>query len=135
MMNLLVPIIGTLLDKIIPDPKMAAEAKLKAIELAQNGELAHLDADLKLALGQIDVNKAEATTDKFRGGWRPFIGWVCGIGVAIQFIVSPLFTWFSILIGVPIIFPVLDSSVLMTLLFGMLGLGTLRTTEKLKDIK
>lgn len=135
MLNVLIPIIGSLLEKIIPDPKMAAEAKLKAIELAQNGELAHLDADLKLALGQIEVNKAEATTDKFRGGWRPFIGWVCGIGVAIQFIVSPLFTWFSMLIGVPIIFPVLDSSVLMTLLFGMLGLGTLRTTEKLKDIK
>lgn len=135
MLNVLIPVIGSLLEKIIPDPKMAAEAKLKAIELAQNGELAHLDADLKLALGQIDVNKAEATTDKFRGGWRPFIGWVCGIGVAIQFIVSPLFTWFSMLIGVPIIFPVLDSSVLMTLLFGMLGLGTLRTTEKLKDIK
>lgn len=135
MLNVLIPIIGSLLEKIIPDQKMAAEAKLKAIELAQNGELAHLDADLKLALGQIEVNKAEATTDKFRGGWRPFIGWVCGIGVAIQFIVSPLFTWFSMLIGVPIIFPVLDSSVLMTLLFGMLGLGTLRTTEKLKDIK
>ena len=135
MLNVLIPVIGSLLEKIIPDPKMAAEAKLKAIELAQNGELAHLDADLKLALGQIEVNKAEATTDKFRGGWRPFIGWVCGIGVAIQFIVSPLFTWFSMLIGVPIIFPVLDSSVLMTLLFGMLGLGTLRTTEKLKDIK
>ena len=135
MLNVLRPVIGSLLEKIIPDPKMAAEAKLKAIELAQNGELAHLDADLKLALGQIEVNKAEATTDKFRGGWRPFIGWVCGIGVAIQFVVSPLLTWFSMVIGVPIIFPVLDSSVLMTLLFGMLGLGTLRTTEKLKDIK
>lgn len=135
MLNVLIPVIGSLLEKIIPDPKMAAEAKLKAIELAQNGELAHLDADLKLALGQIEVNKAEATTDKFRGGWRPFIGWVCGIGVAIQFVISPLLTWFSMVIGVPIIFPVLDSSVLMTLLFGMLGLGTLRTTEKLKYIK
>jgi len=135
MLNVLIPVIGSLLEKIIPDPKMAAEAKLKAIELAQNGELAHLDADLKLALGQIEVNKAEATTDKFRGGWRPFIGWVCGIGVAIQFVISPLLTWFSMVIGVPIIFPVLDSSVLMTLLFGMLGLRTLRTTEKLKYIK
>lgn len=135
MLNVLIPVIGSLLEKIIPDPKMAAEAKLKAIELAQNGELAHLDADLKLALGQIEVNKTEAATDKFRGGWRPFIGWVCGIGVAIQFVISPLLTWVSVVMGVPIIFPVLDSSVLMTLLFGMLGLGTLRTTEKLKDIK
>ncbi len=135
MMNLLVPIIGTLLDKIIPDPKMAAEAKFKIIELAQNGELAKLDADVKLALSQVEVNKVEAATDMFRGGWRPFIGWICGLGVAIQFIIAPMFTWFAFLLGYPIVFPVLDSSVLMTLLFGMLGLGTLRTTEKLKDIK
>ena len=135
MMNLLVPIIGTLLDKIIPDPKMAAEAKFKIIELAQNGELAKLDADVKLALSQVEVNKVEAATDMFRGGWRPFIGWICGLGVAIQFVIAPMFTWFGFLLGYPMVFPVLDSSVLMTLLFGMLGLGTLRTTEKLKDIK
>jgi hypothetical protein len=135
MLNLLVPIIGTLLDKIIPDPKVAADAKFKIIELAQNGELAKLDADVKLALAQTDINKAEASTDMFRGGWRPFIGWICGLGLAIQFIISPLFTWLSVLLGYGIIFPVLDSNVLMTLLFGMLGLGTLRTTEKLKDIK
>ena len=135
MLNLLVPIIGTLLDKIIPDPKVAADAKFKIIELAQNGELAKLDADVKLALAQTDINKAEASTDMFRGGWRPFIGWICGLGLGIQFIISPLFTWLSVLLGYGIIFPVLDSNVLMTLLFGMLGLGTLRTTEKLKDIK
>ena len=135
MMNLLVPIIGTLLDKIIPDPKMAAEAKFKIIELAQNGELAKLDADVKLALSQVEVNKVEAATDMFRGGWRPFIGWICGLGVAIQFVIAPMLTWFGFLLGYPMVFPVLDSSVLMTLLFGMLGLGTLRTTEKLKDIK
>lgn len=135
MLNLLVPIIGTLLDKIIPDPKVAADAKFKIIELAQNGELAKLDADVKLALAQTDVNKIEASTDMFRGGWRPFIGWICGLGLGIQFIIAPLFTWLSVLLGYGIIFPVLDSNVLMTLLFGMLGLGTLRTTEKLKDIK
>lgn len=135
MLNLLVPIIGTLLDKIIPDPKVAADAKFKIIELAQNGELAKLDADVKLALAQTDINKAEASTDMFRGGWRPFIGWICGLGLGIQFIIAPLFTWLSVLLGYGIIFPVLDSNVLMTLLFGMLGLGTLRTTEKLKDIK
>ena len=117
------------------DPKMAAEAKFKIIELAQNGELAKLDADVKLALSQVEVNKVEAATDMFRGGWRPFIGWICGLGVAIQFVIAPMLTWFGFLLGYPMVFPVLDSSVLMTLLFGMLGLGTLRTTEKLKDIK
>jgi len=135
MLNVLIPVIGSLLEKIIPDPKMAAEAKLKAIELAQNGELAHLDADLKLALGQIEVNKEEARTDMFRGGWRPFIGWVCGIGLCTQFLIAPLFTWVAMLSGSGIIFPALDTSVLTTLLFGMLGLGTMRTTEKLRNIK
>lgn len=135
MLNVLIPVIGTLLDKVLPDPKMAAEAKFKIIELAQKGELANLESDVKLAIAQTEINKEEASTDMFRGGWRPFIGWICGIGLALQFIVSPLFTWFSLLLGYNIEFPILDSNVLMTLLFGMLGLGTLRTTEKLKDIK
>lgn len=135
MLNVLIPVIGTLLDKVLPDPKMAAEAKFKIIELAQKGELANLESDVKLAIAQTEINKEEASTDMFRGGWRPFIGWICGIGLALQFIVSPLFTWFSLLLGYNTEFPILDSNVLMTLLFGMLGLGTLRTTEKLKYIK
>ena len=135
MLNLLIPVIGTLLDKVLPDPKMAAEAKFKIIEMGQKGELANLEADVKLAIAQTEVNKVEASTDTFRGGWRPFIGWICGLGLGIQFIISPLFNWVSLLLGYNVIFPILDSDVLMTLLFGMLGLGTLRTTEKLKDIK
>ena len=135
MLNLLIPIIGTLLDKVLPDPKMAAEAKFKIIELAQKGELAYLDADLKLALGQLEINKVEAGTDLFRGGWRPFVGWVSALGLAMQFIVSPILTWVGMLAGHNIAFPALDISVLMTLLFGMLGLGTLRTQEKLKGVQ
>ena len=135
MLNLLIPVIGTLLDKVLPDPKMAAEAKFKIIEMGQKGELANLEADVKLAIAQTEVNKVEASTDTFRGGWRPFIGWICGLGLGIQFIISPLFNWVSLLLGYNVIFPILDSDVLMTLLFGMLGLGTLRTTEKLKYIK
>ena len=131
----LVPVIGSIVDKLIPDPKLAAETKLKAIELAQSGQLAQLDADLKQALGQIEVNKVEAGTDLFRGGWRPFVGWVSGIGLGMQFIVSPVLTWVGMLAGHNIAFPALDISVLMTLLFGMLGLGTLRTQEKLKGVQ
>ena len=135
MLNVLIPVIGTLLDKVLPDPKMAAEAKFKIIELAQKGELADLESDVKLAIAQTEVNKVEASTDTFRGGWRPFVGWICGFGLAIQFVIAPLFTWVSLLLDYNVVFPILDSNVLMTLLFGMLGLGTLRTTEKLKDIK
>lgn len=130
----LIPVIGSIVDKLIPDPKLAAETKLKALELAQSGQLAQLDADLKQALGQIEVNKVEAGTDLFRGGWRPFVGWVCALGLAMQFIASPILTWVGMLFGHNIAFPALDISVLMTLLFGMLGLGTLRTQEKLKGV-
>jgi len=55
----LIPAVATILDKIIPDPQAAADAKLRLVGLAQKGELAALDADLKLALGQLGVNKAD----------------------------------------------------------------------------
>ena len=64
--------IARLIDKIIPDPQAAADAKLKMLELAQTGELAVLQAETQLAQGQIDVNKVEAASDSlFKSGWRP----------------------------------------------------------------
>ena len=77
----------------------------------------------------------EAGADLFRGGWRPFTGWICALGLGTQFIVAPILTWVSLLFGHNIAFPALDMSVLLTLLFGMLGLGTLRTQEKLRGVK
>ena len=136
MLTSLLPILGSILDKVIPDPKAAGEAKLKAMELAQTGALAELEDEVKLSLGQVEVNKIEAeSSDLFKSGWRPFIGWVCGMGLLTQFLLAPILTWVSMLMNHPITFPPLDTSVLMTLLFGMLGLGTLRTTEKLKGVK
>lgn len=127
------PLIGTILDKIIPDPKAAADAKLKALELAQTGELAQLDAEVKLALGQMEVNKAEATTDLFRGGWRPAVGWLCASGLGYQFLIQPLLPWIVTACGghVPPL-PSIDNDALMVLLTGMLGLGGMRTVERIK---
>lgn len=130
----LIPVVGTLLDKLIPDPQAAADAKLKVIEMAKKGELTYLDADLKLALGQLEINKVEAGTDLFRGGWRPAVAWVCVAGFAIQMVVAPCLTWVTMLTGNPIPFPDLDTGVLLTMLTGLLGLGTLRTQEKLKGL-
>lgn len=133
MLPLLIPVVTTLLDKFIPDPKMASDAKLKALEMAQNGELAALDAEMKLALGQLEVNKVEAGTDIFRGGWRPAAGWVCSSGLAYSFLVQPILPWLVTVLGfnVPPL-PSIDNDTLMVLLTGMLGLGGLRTYEKLK---
>jgi len=122
-----------LLDKIIPDPAAAADAKLKAIELAQRGELAALDADLRLMLAQADINKAEASTDLFRGGWRPACGWVCAAGLAYTFLLRPVLPWLASLAGADVqAMPEIDTDTLMVLLTGMLGLGGLRTVERIR---
>lgn len=120
-----------LLERILPDEKTREEAKLKALEMAQNGELAQLEASVKLALGQVEINKVEAGQDNFRGGWRPFCGWICGFGLAYNFLAQPLLAWASATHGwsVP---PTIDVDQLMVLLGGMLGLGGLRTYERIK---
>lgn len=133
MWQLVIPAITQVLDKIIPDPQAAADAKLKALELAQKGDLAALDAELRLALGQLEVNKAEATADMFRGGWRPAVGWVCVVGLGYQFILQPVLPWVVALFGAQVPpLPAIDNETLMVLLTGMLGLGGLRTIERVK---
>ena len=135
MLPAIIPIITSVIDKLLPDPKAADDAKLKVLELAQRGELATLDADMRLALAQTEVNKAEAATDAYRGGWRPFCGWVCGAGLAYQFLVQPLAPWIVAVSGVIVPqLPAIDTGTLMTLLCGMLGLGGLRTYEKQKGV-
>jgi Holin of 3TMs, for gene-transfer release len=84
--------------------------------------------------GQLDTNRAEAANPNiFVAGWRPFIGWVCGIGFAIAAL-GPLLEWGSALFGHAIKFPPIDLSVMMPLLFGMLGLGGMRTAEKINGV-
>ena len=130
----LIPVLGNLIDKILPDPQAAAEAKIRVMELAQQGELAVLNADLKLASGQLEINKAEAASlDGFRAGWRPLIGYICAAALGWNYVVKPLVVW-----GCAIWFPTVDipnlvlDDNLWQLMFGMLGLGGLRTFEKLK---
>lgn len=137
-MNVLDIVAGPVLkiiDKLIPDPAAKAAAQLQALQLAQAGEFKEIDTQLQRDLAQIAVNQAEATSpDFFRSGWRPFVGWICGVGLAVQFLVGPLATWAAGLAGHPLAFPPLDMGTLMTLLAGMLGLGTLRTAEKVKGV-
>lgn len=119
-----IPLIGTVLDRVIPDPAAAAEAKLKVLELAQKGEL-----------GQLDINKVEAaSTSLFVAGWRPFIGWVCGAAFAYKFILAPFIVMLLEMFGVQVALPVLEFAEVLPILLGMLGLGTLRTVEKVKGV-
>lgn len=126
---------GKVIDRVIPDPSAKAAANLELLKLAQNGELAQLTADTALAQGQLAVNAAEAAnTSVFVSGWRPMVGWVCASGLGFQFLANPLLTWGAAMAGHPVAVPSLDLSTLMTLLTGMLGLGGMRTLEKLNGV-
>ena len=85
--------------------------------------------------GQIEINKIEAAhKNLFVAGWRPFIGWVCGVSIAYAFIGQPIFEWVVSIKGLDIKVPVIDVSVLYNLVIAMLGMAGLRTYEKSKKI-
>lgn len=130
----LIPTISRVLDRAIPDPEQKAKAQLELLRLEQEGAFKELDAQLQVNLAQAQINQQEAAqTGVFRGGWRPAAGWACVFGLAYEFMVRPLLPWLLTVFGAEAVpeLPSLDG-VLFELLFGMLGLGTLRTAERWK---
>ena len=123
------PILGNVLDRFFPDKEKAAEAQ-RAIESAL------LENAAQINLAQIEVNKAEAQHRTiFVAGWRPFIGWVCGIALAWHFVGVPVTIFFIAWAGAEVPeLPAFDMNSRMTGLRGMLGLGGLRTFEKMKGL-
>lgn len=92
-------------------------------------EKQQLAAAIAVVQGQLEINKVEAANPNlFVSGWRPYIGWICGTGLAYQFLVYPILIAF-----VPKIVQ-LDMGTLLTLLGGLLGLGAMRTVEKLNGV-
>lgn len=119
MLQALIAPVTSLLDKFIPDQ----DTKIKlAHEIATMGER-HAQ---EIALQQIEVLKADAKGNWFQSSWRPLIGWICGLGLGINYLVSPICAGFGIVI------PQADMSVMMPLLFGMLGLAGMRSFDKIK---
>lgn len=113
----------TLIDRWLPDPQKKAEAEMELFKMAQAG-------DLEKVMGQIKVNMEEAKhSSMFVAGWRPWSGWVGGFGLAYAAIGHPILSWVSTIHGWPLP-PMVDTEVLLYVLGGMLGLGTLRTYEK-----
>jgi hypothetical protein len=119
MIAALIPAVTGILDKFIPDAdtkqKLSHEISTMAEKHAQ-----------EIALAQIKVNEAEAKGNWFQSSWRPATAWVCVLGFLVNFLVSPLCAGFGIDI------PQADTATMLPVLMGMLGLGGMRTLERLK---
>lgn len=125
-------VVGKVIDRAIPDPAARDQARLELLRLEQQHQLEELKAETAVMLAQVEVNKADAgSSDPFQRRWRPAVGWVCCGGLAYQFVAGPLLGWASGIWGWPAP-PHLDLGDLVTLLLGLLGLGSLRTAEKLQ---
>jgi len=119
---------NTVITRIFPDPVQAATAKLELVKLQQSGELAQMT-------GQLDINKVEAGSNSvFVSGWRPFIGWVCGAACAWNWLGLKIALFVAALFGNTINLQPADLSEMMPVLMGMLGIGALRTIEKINGV-
>jgi len=126
---------GKLIDRLWPDATQRDAAKLELLKMQQTGELAQLAAETELAKGQIEVNQAEAgSSSLFVAGWRPWIGWVCGVAFSYHFVVQPLLAFILAATDHPVTLPTFNMDALYTVLLGMLGLGSMRTFEKYKKV-
>ena len=125
---------GKILDKVLPDPAAKAAAQLELLKLQQNGELAQLAATTDLAKLQIQTNQEEAKTGNwFIAGWRPFIGWICGLGLLYVSLVEPIGRFIAtVFFHYAGAFPVINTDITMQVMMGMLGLAAARTVEKVK---
>ena len=129
MLSALIGPVTGLLDKFVEDKDQKAKLAHEIATMADRH--AHENA-----MAQIEVNKAEAASGSiFKGGWRPFVGWVCGAAFAYHFVLQPLLIFIVAVAGLQIpALPEFDMSSLMTTLGGLLGLGGLRTFEKFKGV-
>lgn len=112
-----------LLDKLFPDPTQRAAAQAQLLQIQQTGELA-----------QIAVDQEEAKSENiFVSGWRPALGWTCVSAFAYHYVMQPLLVFIILQLGGKVNLPDFDMSTLSTVLMGMMGLGSLRTVEKMSD--
>jgi hypothetical protein len=129
----LLPALGTLIDRLIPDRAAAEKAKVE-----MEAEL--IRASNEAALAQVEVNKIEAAhSSVFVAGWRPAIGWVCAGAMALYYIPmalvgTGLWAWACIQAGAIVPRPEMGIVEIIGLVTSLLGMGTLRTTEKLNGV-
>jgi hypothetical protein len=110
--------VSSIIDKVIPDKDQAAKLAHEVATMADKHSQ-------ELALAQLEILKADAKGNWFQSSWRPLIGWLGGIGLGVNYIVSPICAGFGVNI------PQADMSVMMPLLLGMLGMAGARSFDKL----
>lgn len=140
---ILAGLIGPLIDKVasfIPNPEERQKARLalEAQVMQQQSEI--VKALIASDAQQNEINKIEAASSSmFIAGWRPYIGWVCGFALSWQYVLMPIATWVASVVasstgGKALTFPVLDNSQLYPILLALLGMGGLRTLEKIQGV-
>ena len=128
MLDKLIGPVAGLLDKFIPDKDQANALAHEIATMSQK----HAQESV---LAQLEVNKVEAAHKSlFVAGWRPFIGWTCGLGMFGNFITIPFSNFVLALFEYDIVIPLVPLETMMPVLMGMLGLGAMRTVEKTKAV-
>ena len=121
----------TAISRIWPDPIKQAQEVRKLQELAQNKDLAVLQAEVSSLLGQIEINKIEAKSNSlFIAGWRPCVGWVGAFSFAYATIIEPIMRFIANMRGYTGDFPEINTNLTIQVLLGMLGLGVMRSFDK-----
>lgn len=121
------PIVGKLVD-LIPDPNARKKAK-------EEFEKDLLSAVTQASNAQAKINQVEAAHKSvFVAGWRPFIGWICGVGILWAFVAQPIVVWYLAISGSNLTVPDINTDGLYQLVLAMLGMGGLRTLEKIKGV-
>lgn len=116
-----------IIDRLFPDPTQKAAAEFELLKLTQDG-------DLQKILAQLAINAKEAeSASVFVAGWRPYVGWICGTGLLYATIIHNLLKWLARVNGWPEP-PAVDTDTLVYLLGALLGIGTLRTVDKVKGV-
>ena len=121
MLQALIGPVAGLLDKFIEDKDQKAKLAHEIGTMAEkHGQ--------EIALAQIALNTADAKGNWFQSSWRPLCGHVCVLGLAVNLLISPIASGFGVIV------PQADMSVMMPVLMGMLGLGGMRTFERVKGV-
>lgn len=125
----ILPAVTDVIGRFLPEDK---EARAKAERQLEQQLATHL---AKIDVAQLEINKTEAAhRSTWVSGWRPFIGWSCGVALAWSYVVTPILHFGLAQAGLLVDLPAMDMSEMMPVLMGMLGLGGLRTFEKFKGV-